>query len=100
MLELKKHVDQLTKSELVLDVRAPGEYREGHIPGSRNIPHDSVAQYAPELMKYETVYVHCRSGGRVQMAVQELERLGVKNLVCVVGSGMPDWEAAGYPVEK
>lgn len=100
MQELKKHVDHKQSNEVILDVRTREEFAEGHIPGSLNIPHDEVAQKAAELKKYETVYIHCRSGGRVQMAAAELERLGVTNLVCVVGSGMPDWEAAGFPVER
>ena len=100
MVELKKQIEVKSPKNLILDVRTPGEYAEGHIPGSRNIPHDQVSMHAHELKKYENVYVHCRSGGRVQMAAAELERLGVTNLVCVVGGGFPDWEAAGFPVEK
>jgi phage shock protein E len=100
MSELKKHVDHRQKTEVVLDVRSPEEFAEGHIPGSLNIPHEEVARKANELKKYDTVYIHCRSGGRAQIAAAELEKHGVKNLVCVVGSGMPDWIAAGYPVER
>jgi rhodanese-related sulfurtransferase len=100
MQDLKKHVDAMKPSEILLDLRTPEEYDAGHIPGSKNIPHDTVAKHAAELKKYESVYMHCRSGGRVQMAAAELERLGLNNLVCVVGSGFPDWQAAGFPVEK
>ncbi len=101
MLELRqKHVEHHEKNELILDVRSREEFAEGHIPGSTNIPHDEIAHKASDLKKYNAVYVHCRLGGRAQAAVAELEKLGVTNLVCIVGSGMPDWVAAGYPVER
>lgn len=102
MLELKKHADQLGKEEVVLDVRTTEEYAEGHVPGSINIPHDQVgtAQALVKLRGYKTIFMHCRSGGRVQHAASVLQASGIANLVCIAGSGMPDWISAGYPVEK
>jgi rhodanese-related sulfurtransferase len=100
MDQLKSHVENKKPNELILDIRTPEEFKEGHIRGARNIPHDQVDRHVAELKKYETVYMHCRSGGRVQMAAAVLEGLGVRNLACVVRGGMPDWEAAGYPVER
>jgi rhodanese-related sulfurtransferase len=101
MLELKKHVDALGKDELILDLRTPEEFAEGHIPGAKNIPHDQVTTPAAlaEIKKYKTVYLHCRSGGRVGIATQMLAATGLTHFVCIVGSGMPDWQAAGYPVK-
>lgn len=100
MLDLKTAFDQKTANELILDVRTPEEFSEGHVPGARNIPHDEILGHAEELKPFETVYVYCRSGNRVGMAAMDLSRAGVENLVCIVGGGMPDWIAAGLPVEK
>jgi len=100
MRELKDRFDALKPDELILDVREPEEFAEGHIPGAKNIPHEEVVQHAPELKKYRTLYVHCRSGRRVQLCCAELAQAGLGNIVMIPSGGMPDWIDAGYPVEK
>ncbi len=100
MRELKDRFDSLKSDELIVDVREPEEYAEGHIPRSRNIPHEEVAQHAAELKKYRTVYVHCRSGRRVQLCCAELAAASLNNIVMIPTGGMPDWENAGFPIEK
>ncbi len=98
--ELHKKFQNLPADEIILDIRTTDEYAEGHIPGSKNIPLDRVVGAVNELKKYKTVYVHCRSGGRVQSAYSLLKPMGLTNLVCIVGQGFPDWEDAGFEVEK
>lgn len=94
--ELHDHFKQLGKNELILDVRAPEEFTDGHVPGAQNIPHDQIVQHAAKLQPMEHVYIYCRSGRRAQVACGDLERRGLTNLVCVPVGGMPDWIAAGY----
>jgi rhodanese-related sulfurtransferase len=89
-----------SKDEVILDVRRPDEFAAGHVPGSRNIPHDQVAAYVDELRGYRHVYIHCRSGKRAQMAAATLQAAGLENLVCISGSGMEDWIASGFPTEQ
>jgi rhodanese-related sulfurtransferase len=98
--ELFEKQKNLPKDALILDVRTPEEFEEGHIPGSRNISHESVAEHSKELQLYRTVYLYCRSGRRVDFACDELVRSGLRNVVGVVQGGMPEWIASGYPVEK
>lgn len=98
MTELKDRLGHLGKDELILDVRTAEEFAEGHVQGSRNITHEDVADIAEELKKYKAVYIHCRSGKRAQVAVAELTKLGVNNLVCVSQGGMMEWIEKGYPV--
>jgi phage shock protein E len=102
--ELYSVHQQLGKSpssgDLILDVRTPGEFAGGHIPGAKNIPVDAILGHVDRLKAFKNVYIYCRSGGRAVMAVQLLESLGLRNLVCVDCGGMPDWEAGGYPSEK
>ncbi len=100
MLELGKKLDQLSEDELVLDVRSPEEYRDGHVPGSINIPHEEVEKHVNELKDYKHVYIHCKMGGRAKTAFEKLQKLGLKNLVCVAGSGMKDWIEAGLKIAK
>lgn len=90
----------LKESELILDVRRPEEFQEGHIEGARNIPVDEVQEHADELRKYQTVYIHCKRGGRAKTAFETLKNAGLSNLVCVHDAGMDQWIASGYPVKR
>ena len=73
-----------TYGALLLDVRTPEEYHRGHIPGSRNLPLDSIggAEGLPEE-KATPIFVHCLSGVRSGQATDILGRMGytrVKNI--------------------
>lgn len=98
--ELYNQHSTLSEKDLLVDVREPEEYRMGRVPGSQNIPLGTVHNHADELQGYERVFVYCAHGRRSQMAAQILKELGLKNIVCVAGTGMAEWEQAGYPVEK
>lgn len=98
--KLAKHGGHLPADELLLDVRTPEEFAEGHIQGATLIPHEEVVHSASDLKKYQAVYIICRSGKRAQYAYNELFKAGLRNLVCVTGTGMMDWINAGYPIEK
>lgn len=100
MHELYKQIPQLKENEVILDVRTPAEYREGHIQGSINIPHTEVANHVDRLKKYDRIFMHCRSGGRVEIAYAALKAKGLTNLVCIVDGGIKDWIEAGYPLES
>ena len=66
-----------TPGAVLLDVRTPQEYSQGHIPGSRNLPLQSIhgaVTFVPD--KAAPVYVYCHSGARSRQAVRELERMG------------------------
>ena len=69
---------------LLLDVRTEQEYKQGHIPGSRNIPLHSIEDVlALTHSKHIPLFVYCYSGARSRRAVQELQHLGytdVRNL--------------------
>ena len=69
---------------LLLDVRTEQEYRQGHIPGSRNVPLHSIEEIlALTHSKHVPLFVYCYSGARSRKAVQELQHLGytdVRNL--------------------
>lgn len=62
---------------LLLDVRTPEEYRRGHIPGSINVPLQSIKDVATVAKsKDTTLYVYCHSGSRSAQAVAYLQRMG------------------------
>lgn len=100
MGQLSELIESLPQDEVLLDVRSREEFREGHIPGALNIPHDEIARHLDELRPKKTIYIHCRSGGRAQVAAQALESAGIHQLTCVTDGGMPQWMQAGLPVER
>ncbi len=71
---------------LLLDVRSPEEYREGHIPGSQNLPLQLVEKL-PSVMadKEKELFVYCRSGARSRQAVEILKRMGYSNAYNIGG---------------
>ena len=97
--ELHEKNDALGDNELVLDVRSPGEFGSGHIKGARNQDHETVTDITEELKTLDTVYVHCKMGGRAKMASEALENAGLTNVVCVGNGGMERWGQMGWPVE-
>ena len=92
-------VPNLGDDELILDVRTPAEFAEGHIKGARNQDHEQAEAIAEELKKYKTVYVHCKMGGRAQRAAEALDIEGLDNIVCVSDGGMQKWMDSGWEME-
>lgn len=71
---------------VLLDVRTPQEYKEGHIPGSKNIPLQTIDKAATVINNKETpLYVYCYSGSRSSQAVHILKRMGYINVTNIGG---------------
>jgi rhodanese-related sulfurtransferase len=86
---------------LVLDVREPTEYANGHLLGAKNMPLGSVEARAGELDKHKArpVIVICGDGNRAGKAALILREKGFANVVNLTG-GFPAWQQAGLPVVK
>lgn len=70
----------------LLDVRTPEEYREGHIPGSRNIPLQSLDKTEQVIDNKDTpIFVYCYSGSRSHQAAGFLEKMGYTNVKNIGG---------------
>ena len=70
-----------TAGAVLLDVRSPQEYREGHIPGSQNVPLQQLDKVEEVTENKDTVlYVYCRSGARSRQAVSLLNHMGYTNV--------------------
>jgi rhodanese-related sulfurtransferase len=80
----------------VIDVREPGEYLAGHVPGARLVPMGQLAGRLDELDGSRPVYVVCASGNRSGVMASLLHRNGF-DAVNVVG-GTNAWVQAGRPV--
>ncbi|KYZ76155.1 sulfurtransferase [Anaerosporomusa subterranea] len=88
--------DWKNNSAIILDVRTPGEYAEGHIPGAKLIPLDQLSNRLSEVPQKGKIYIICRSGNRSNQAVSLLRDKGFSNVYNVT-SGMNSWKG---PVEK
>ena len=75
-----------TNGAVLLDVRTPGEYREGHIPGSQNIPLQSIDEVDCMIQNISTpIFVYCLSGGRSRQAAAILMQMGYTNVKNIGG---------------
>ena len=72
---------------ILLDVRTPEEFADGHIPGAINIPNESIGEndIAELPDKEQRIYVYCRSGNRSKQASAKLVNLGYTNVVEIGG---------------
>lgn len=78
---------------LLVDVRGADEYRQGHIPGSVNLPLPSLSgRKSIGVGKDSPVYVYCLSGARSSQAAAILQRMGYNNVKNIGG-------VAGYKGE-
>ena len=78
-------------SIILLDVRTPEEYREGHIPGAKLLPvNDIEAKAETEIPEKSATYiVYCRSGSRSASASVQLVEMGYENIYDL--GGINDW---------
>ncbi len=86
---------------IVLDVRTPNEFAQGHIKGAINISHDQINNNLSKIIGYknQTVVVHCRSGRRAVSAENALRAAGFSDLRHLDGD-MNGWQAADLPLIK
>jgi rhodanese-related sulfurtransferase len=99
--ELNRRLAAGQAAEL-LDVRTPGEYAAGHVPGVKLIPLDELDPTAFCLERGaadKPLFILCQSGGRARKAIEKLERAGVQGCVLVEG-GTQAWLDAGLPVNR
>lgn len=84
----------------VIDVRTPGEFETGHIPGSYNVPLDLLGEHIRDLAALQhNVVLVCQSGARATKALEALVGAGKSNLRLLQG-GMNAWTATGGDVNR
>lgn len=77
---------ELALDAVLLDVRTPEEYREGHIPKSKNVPLQTIDRVPSVVAGKQTpLYVYCYSGSRSGQAVAVLKRMGYTNVSNIGG---------------
>jgi len=70
-----------TENAVMLDVRTPQEYGDGHIPGSRNVPLQTIDKVTSVAENKDTaLFVYCHSGARSRQATAMLQRMGYRDV--------------------
>lgn len=77
-IELDELKQLQNEGAIIIDVRSPQEYREGHIDGAISIPEYEMKRDIENIVKdKETkIVVYCSSGGRSKKAQKLLNKLG------------------------
>lgn len=68
------------ETTVIVDVRTPEEYSEGHLDKAVNIPLALLSDSTEVLKKYENIVLICKSGGRAGKAKKQLEESGFTNV--------------------
>jgi len=96
--ELEDWMDE-HRDVVVVDVREPSEWMEGHIPSAFHVPMLEALRRQDELPRERPKAVLCAGGLRSSTVISALTRHGITNWYNVTG-GMTAWLKAGYPVTK
>ncbi|HLL80827.1 MAG TPA: rhodanese-like domain-containing protein [Ktedonobacteraceae bacterium] len=90
---------RLKAGAIIVDVREPHEWSEGHIPGALHIPLGSLARHVGELDSAKEVIAVCRSGNRSISAALILQRAGFTRASSMSG-GMISWMRNRFPTTR
>lgn len=96
----KEFSDALVNEKAVLiDVRSPEEFAQGHIAGATNINVEGAdfASQIETLDKTKTYAVYCHSGRRSGIATDSMEKAGFAHMYDLSG-GIQAWQSAGGEV--
>lgn len=89
------------QAPILVDVRTPEEYRNGHVPGAINIPVQELDRRLAELSGYRDteLVLYCETGMRAGYAERMLQQQGFTQIRSLDGD-MAAWRRAGLPAER
>lgn len=105
----RDNMEPVTRTELiermhaglvtVIDVRPSDEFELGHLPGAISVPIGQLKRWLTKLDAHREVIAYCRGPWCVMSfeAVAALRKRGFR--AQRLEDGMPEWKAAGLPVE-
>lgn len=68
--------EAVSKGAVIIDVRTPKEFAQGHVHGAINIPIETIVKTVADVPKNKTVVVYCASGNRSGAAAKILREKG------------------------
>lgn len=86
---------------LVIDVREPKDYKDGHVAGALNWPINKLDSFMAEVPKYaeRPLIVVCKVGTSAGAAVKKISAAGHTDVARMSG-GMMEWNTANLPLKK
>jgi rhodanese-related sulfurtransferase len=94
--EVSNMIREKKTDYVLVDVRDPSEYKEGHIPTAINIPAETFAAGSGVLPKEKKIIVYCNTGSRSHLAYKKLIQLAYPEIYQTL---LADWKDAGMPLE-
>ncbi|MDN5200912.1 rhodanese-like domain-containing protein [Fulvivirgaceae bacterium BMA10] len=98
--EVKKTLDE-QRDVVLMDVRTPGEVKNGTLPGVDEIIDFRAPDFKGQIQKLDkgkTYFVYCHSGMRSGKTVAMMKEIGFKNVFNVEG-GIAEWKEKGYEIK-
>ena len=101
-----EEIEQMTVHEIknegaalqIVDVRAPGEWEKGHIPGAVHIFLPELRKKSSRLDKTKPIAIYCDSGYRASIGASILKQESFRSVRNVPGSWQA-WKKANFPIE-
>jgi len=86
---------------VIVDVREPGEFAGGFIPGAVNIPLGAAETDVPRIApdRAARILCYCAAGNRSALAADRLQQMGYGNVESMAG-GFAAWARSGFKVER
>ena len=91
---------KLEKAPVILDVRTPEEYSQGHIPGAINIEYRALPSRISEIssLSNKKIVVYCERGVRANIAEETLKKAGFTEVLHLEGD-MSGWRERGLATD-
>lgn len=86
-MEELEEMQKQNNNLVLLDVRSPQEYQEGHLSGSVSIPNYEIREKAEKKLPNKNIVIvaYCQSGSRSKKAVKILKQLGYEQAYSLKG---------------
>ena len=91
----------MNQGALVLDIRKPEEFAQGHVNGAKHLPSDQILTAAENFKRFKDkpVVVYCDTGSMAAAAVRQLNQQGFSKAFTLRG-GFSGWRAENLPIAK
>lgn len=87
-----KDVEKNKYAFILVDVRSPEEFKDGHIQGAINIPFDEILDNLDKLDKDSPTILYCRSNQRAEFASLALKSAGYEYIYIGDGVALYDYD--------
>jgi rhodanese-related sulfurtransferase len=91
----------MNQGALVLDIRKPEDFAQGHLNGAKHLPSDQILKAGDQFKRFKEkpVVVYCDSGSLAAAAVRQLSEQGFTKAFNLRG-GFAGWRADNLPTTK